>query len=88
MADNVTAIDNNPLSKMNAGEVSDVCVDMMKDFLERAKSGEIQGVALSYVDNIGVAGYHLGGRLGGFSMQGAAQCICDELSDINRDLQE
>lgn len=65
-------------------EVSKVCVDALRDLLERAQAGEVVGVGLAALHCDGEASYHLCGRVGGYSMQGAVEMVRADLVDINR----
>ena len=69
-------------------EVSEVCVDTLRDLLQRAEAGEVVGVGLAVLHHDGDASYHVAGRIGGFSMSGALACVQAEICDINRGMIE
>ncbi len=58
-------------------------VSFLEDILADAKAGELQGIACSLMSDDLIAGFAVVGFVGGFSMQGAAQCVVHELSCIN-----
>lgn len=65
--------------------VNDVAVALLADLLERAKSGELIGAAVVGVHCDGVASYHVGGRVGGFSAVGALEVMKSELLEVNKE---
>jgi hypothetical protein len=65
-------------------EVNATVVEHLEYLLERAKEGEITGVAVvpRHPDN--QASYGLVGSVGGYSMVGALHCLVATLTDLNR----
>ena len=64
--------------------VSEVCVDVLRDLLQRAEAGEVTGVGLAALHCNGDASYHVAGHIGGFSMLGALDMVRAELVEINK----
>lgn len=85
MSDNVVSLNGKPSGNR---EVSQVCVDTLRDLLERAEAGELVGVGLAARYENGEASYHVAGHVGGFSMSGALDMVRAELVDINRGYEE
>lgn len=54
-------------------EPNAICVDTLRDLLERAEAGEIVGVVVAAVHYDGCATFELGGMLGGYSLLGALE---------------
>lgn len=52
-------------------ERSEYAVEVLTDLLERAKSGEVVGVAVASLYYDGAAAYDIAGKVGGYSMMGA-----------------
>jgi len=65
-------------SEPNTGVVA-----FLEDLLEEARAGDVQGVALASIDSERIGSYAIVGRVGGYSMQGAADCVVRELAEIN-----
>jgi hypothetical protein len=70
VSDNVTAIYGGATGER---EVSDACVDLLEDLLERAKSGEVVGFSGACLGHDNVATFAIGGRCGGVGMVGALE---------------
>lgn len=58
-------------------------VAFLESLLEKAREGEVQGIACAYHDEGWNASYALIGSVGGFSMQGAVNCLATNLAHIN-----
>lgn len=56
-------------------EPNETAINALKDLLERAESGELQGVAVSYLDRDGIASYVIAGRICSFSTIGAVEVM-------------
>lgn len=65
-------------------EVVPGCVSVLEDLLERARAGEIVGVAVAGLRYDATAAYRVGGRVGGYGMIGALEMIRADLVEINR----
>lgn len=85
MSENVVSLNGRPTGKR---EVSQVCVDVLRDLLERAEAGELVGIGLAGLHENGEASYHVAGHVGGFAMHGALDMVRAELVDINRGYEE
>ncbi|WP_454917436.1 hypothetical protein [Xanthobacter sediminis] len=79
---NVVAIRGGPTGQP---EPNPTCIATLEEWLERARSGEIVGVALAALHHDGVGSYAVGGRVGGYSMLGALEMACAELVKVNSD---
>jgi hypothetical protein len=77
MTDNIVKLTPAPRSEPNQ-----VLIDELERLLERARSGDLIGGALTVVDAGGVAEYHIVGYAGGFSMAGAVACMQARLVDV------
>lgn len=66
-------------------EVVPNCVSVLEDLLERARAGEIVGVAVAGLYYDATAAYWVGGRVGGYGMIGALEMIRADLVEINRE---
>lgn len=51
--------------------VNETCVEMLEDILERAKAGQVIGVALGLTHYDGTSAYAIGGMVGCHSLIGA-----------------
>lgn len=60
-----------------------VVIGFLEKLLQDARNGDIQGIGCVYVDKGWSAGYSVIGSVGGYSMQGGAQCVVAELTAIN-----
>ena len=77
----------NGKTALQAKEPSQYLVDFLEEHLERARSGELQGLAVATHYHDGGAGWSVVGRVGGVGMIGALELCKAELFDINRDAQ-
>jgi len=66
-------------------ERSEACVATLRRYLEMAEAGEISGVALVGLYHDGAACWHLGGRVGGYSMLGALEMVRSDLVEVNKE---
>lgn len=64
-------------------EPNEGVVALLEMALERAKRGDIRGLATVDIDPDGYATYSLVGAVGGYSMQGALHCVSAHITDIN-----
>lgn len=62
----------------------ETCVEVLRDMLERAENGEIVGAAVVALSYDGHGEYMIGGRVGGYSMLGAAQIMHTDLTEVAR----
>lgn len=85
MSENVVSLNGKPTGKR---EVSQVCVDTLRDLLERAEAGELVAIGLAGLHENGAASYHVVGRIRGYAMHGALDMVRAELVDINRGYEE
>lgn len=58
-----------------SGEPCETSIEALKDLLERAEAGEVQGVAVAYLDKDGVASFVISGRIGGYPTIGAIEAV-------------
>ena len=58
-------------------------VKYLEDLLERARSGDLQGIVTVGMDADGFAAYGLIGSCGGFAMQGALTLASTLVAEIN-----
>jgi hypothetical protein len=77
MTDNIVKLTPAPRS-----EPSQVLIDELERLLERARSGDLVGGALTLLGAGGVAEYHIVGYAGGFNMVGAVACMQARLVSI------
>jgi hypothetical protein len=77
---NVAAING---SVVVPGEPNETCVAECERLLERARAGDIVGIAAAILHRDNTASYALAGIAGGFGMLGAAEMIKSELVAIN-----
>ena len=63
---------------------SKVAVEVLEDWLAKAKAGECIGVCVVGIYADGLSSYSLAGRIGGFSMLGALQVAEAEIVEIVR----
>jgi hypothetical protein len=64
-------------------EPNEVVIKFLERMLQEARNGEVQGIGCTYVDKNWDAAYSVVGLVGGYSMQGAAQCVVAEITEIN-----
>tara|TARA_R110002153_G_scaffold77697_1_gene199299 strand:+ start:70 stop:336 length:267 start_codon:yes stop_codon:yes gene_type:complete len=64
-------------------EPNQVVIGFLEKLLQEARNGDIQGIGCVYVDKDWRAAYSVVGAVGGYSMQGGAQCVVAELIAIN-----
>lgn len=81
MAGNVVGIHGMPTGQP---DISDACVDTLRDLLQRAEAGDIIGIGISALHCDGCASFWVSGRAGGYSMIGALEMVKAQLVDINR----
>lgn len=65
-------------------QVSDALVASLEEWLERARSGEITGMAGAFLHCDGMASYSVAGLVGGFALIGALEIAKAELVEIAR----
>lgn len=83
MTDNVASLFGGPTGQR---EVNQFCIDALEAMLQKAKAGEVIGVAMACMYHDGLAAYEMGGMIGGYPMLGALeitkmaviQCMHDE----------
>lgn len=85
MSGNIVSLNGKPSGEREAVQI---CVDTLRDLLQRAVSGELVGIGLAGLHDNGEASYHVAGRVGGFAMHGALDMVRAELVDINRGYEE
>ena len=61
-------------------------VAVLEELLEKAKSGEIVGVCAAILYHDKLAGYRIGGFIGGYAMLGALNVMHQECIEIVRDM--
>lgn len=84
MADDpkVVTLHGEPLQADGKVEPNQAAIKALESLLERAKRGEITGVAGAVRLETGNTEWHCSGWLGGFSMVGALQCLLMHLTRI------
>lgn len=65
-------------------EPNALCISALERALEKARSGEIIGVGLVELYHDTSSNYALGGRVGSYTMLGAATMMVGRLTEINR----
>lgn len=80
MADKIVSLFNTTIPQ---GEPHEGLVELLEEMLASARSGQIVGAACAFLNHDGAAVYHIIGRVGGFSMQGALDCARHELLRVN-----
>lgn len=63
-------------------------IQALEDMVERARSGELQGIAAALLNSDNSAEYRLAGMVGSFEMLGALECAKGVLVNINTGLIE
>jgi hypothetical protein len=81
MTDKVTSLYGDQIS---TGEPVQSCVNTLRKVFEQAEAGEVVGVALVCLYRDGAGGYHVAGRVGGYSMLGAMEAARADLLDVVR----
>lgn len=80
--DKVVDIHGGP--SVRGGVPNSTCVKVARELLLMAESGELQGIAVAFLDREGVSGFVTGGRVGGYGMIGALEMARHELVLVNR----
>ncbi len=85
MSDNekIVSLTGQPVGQ--PGAVNDSCVKALEEALERARAGQIAGVGIVLLWPDNPSAYSLGGRIGGYTMLGAAQQLVHRISVQNSD---
>lgn len=81
MTDKVVSIDGSEVPETRV--VRESVVETLEEMLERAKSGDIQGIACSFVDSDRCCQYVVAGVVGGYGMIGSTSVMKQDLIDIN-----
>jgi hypothetical protein len=68
-----------------AGEPNPRLVESLEDLLERARSGEVQGVAYAALDRDNLAHWCCGGLVGCYSVLGALTCLTNRVRQVCED---
>jgi hypothetical protein len=79
---NVTAIRGGITGELTPNAA---CIEALEDVLERARAGQVVGVAISELYHDGLAGWQLGGFLGGYALMGAQLMLLDALKETNKE---
>ena len=79
MSDNVISVFGGAIGKPEP--IAD-CVACLEKYLEMARSGKIQGVAMVAIDSDNVTEYAISGHVGGFAVIGALQIVQQHLTDF------
>lgn len=66
-----------------SAEPCEACIQGLEEMLERARTGDIQGFVAAILTSADAAEYRIAGRVGGFAMQGALECVKAELVNVN-----
>lgn len=82
MTDNIVALNGNPING-SPSEPSQFLIEALEDLLERAKSGQIVGMAAVSLEHDGQSPYCLVGRIGGFNMAGSLSTLTHILNVQN-----
>jgi hypothetical protein len=72
---------------VDIGEPNEGCVTMLEELLERAKGGDIVGLACATISAHGLASYSLAGLVGPYGLLGAVEMAKAELLDEMRDIE-
>jgi hypothetical protein len=81
MSGNVISLNGGPTGEP---QVAESCVIVLRELLARAEAGDITGVCAAVVHCDGLASYHIGGFVGGYSAIGALELLKAELIETNR----
>lgn len=65
-----------------AGVPNDTVIEYLEELLERARSGDVQGIAGGYLDRDLVASYFVIGKAGTYGMTGALVCATNRVARI------
>jgi hypothetical protein len=84
MSDNVISVFGGAIGKQEP--IAD-CVTCLEKYLEMARSGKIQGVAMVAMDSDNVTEYAIAGHVGGFSVIGALQVVQQHLIDFTLEVE-
>jgi len=76
------------LPEAAAKKPNEVLIRLLEQLLQDARSGDIVGIAASYMTYNYRAGYSIAGTVGGFTMQGALHCALQDICDLNRSVGE
>lgn len=81
---------NGTVTSLNGGPVgvlapNEDAIELLEDMLERAKSGDIVGVAVCALHYDAAASYSVAGLVGGYSLLGALEMAKAELIEGNQD---
>lgn len=79
MIDNVTSINKNGDIIAPTNQPNPFLIKFLEDQLERARAGEIIGIAGAILDKDKLGEFFTAGRVGGFSMIGALHCAVHDL---------
>jgi hypothetical protein len=82
MIDNIVALTGRPVGAPT-GEPDRFLVEVLEDLLERAKSGQIVGMAAVFLEHDGQSAYDIVGRVGGFTMAGALAAAVHTVNAYN-----
>ena len=81
MSGKVTSLHGGPTYEK---EPSPACIEVLEELLAQAKAGEIVGIATAAMTHDGCGEWRIGGRVGGYSMLGAADVMRAEIVDVVR----
>ncbi len=65
-------------------KVSEAAVSVAQEALEQAAAGEVIGMVVVKLHHDGLASFHIGGRVGGYSIVGAMTVAQQDLVDMAR----
>lgn len=54
-------------------EPNDMAIEVLRDMLAKAEAGEVIGVIIAALHHDGLAGFQIGGMVGGYSLLGAVE---------------
>jgi len=63
-------------------ERNERAIEVLTDLLEKAQSGEVIGVVVAALHHDGLAGFRIGGMVGGYSLLGAVEIAKHDLVSI------
>jgi hypothetical protein len=84
MSDNVISVFGGAIGKP---EPIESCVAYLEKYLEMARSGKIQGIAMVALGSDNVAQYAIAGNISGFATIGALQMVQQHLIDFDMEVE-
>lgn len=65
-------------------ERNDQTIEVLRDLLAKAEAGEVIGAVVAVLYHDGLAGFQIGGMIGGYSLLGAVEMAKSDLIEVLR----